>query len=174
MKKWGILMTLAMLMLLAGCQGQAADAPAAATTPQNTAQAQDTPEAAGEESFVFANLPMVDITEKLFIAQCNDVYLNPDDYQGKAIRLEGMYQFYANTQSGKTYHYVVRNGPGCCGADGSAGFEFVYDGVPPKENDWIEVIGTVEKMTIGDSEYIVLRAGSITVKQERGAEFVSN
>jgi len=168
MKKWGILLAMAMLMLLAGCQGQAADAPVAATTPQSTAQATQ------EAKVVFANLPMVDITEKMFIAQCNDVYLNPDDYQGKAIRLEGMYQFYADVQSGKAYHYVVRNGPGCCGSDGSAGFEFLYDGVPPQENDWIEVIGTVEKMTIGESEYIVLRAGSVTVKEERGAEFVSN
>ena len=76
MKKWGVLIALAMLMLLAGCQGQAANAPVAATAPQNTAQVQAAPEAAGEEKFDFENLPMVDITEKLFIAQCNDVYLN--------------------------------------------------------------------------------------------------
>ncbi len=162
MKKWSMLLALAMLLLLAGCQGRAADV-SASPPPEDAAAAQALPE-----------LPMVNITEKMFIAQCNDVYLNPDDYRGKAIRLEGMYDSFTDSTDGTVYHYVTRNSPGCCGADGSIGFEFLYDGETPQLNDWIEVIGTVEKMTVGESEYIVLRATKVTVLDVRGAEFVNN
>lgn len=158
MKRMLGLVLLVCALMLTGCQNQAAVAPVP------TAQA---PAAAPE-------IPVVEITEKLFIAQCNDVYLNPDDYQGKAIKLEGMYQTYVDLAGGNTYHYVMRRGPGCCGYDGSAGFEFLYDGELPKIDDWIEVVGTVEKMKEGEAEYIVLRASKVTVLTERGAEFVNN
>lgn len=162
MKKWSVLLVLVMLLSLVGCQGKAADSVATAP-PEADAAAQALPD-----------LPMVDITEKMFIAQCNDVYLNPDEYQGKAIRLEGMYQNFEDSTDGTQYHYVMRNSPGCCGADGTIGFEFLFDGEMPQFNDWIEVVGTVEKVTLGESEYIVLRALKVTVLNERGAEFVSN
>lgn len=159
MKKVLAFLLLACVWMLTGCQTQAAVVAPAPTEQLQTAA----PE-----------LPVVEITEKMFIAQCNDVYLNPDDYQGKAIRLEGLYTIYADDQSGKTYHYVMRYGPGCCGYDGSAGFEFLYDGELPKLDDWIELVGTVEKVTENDMEYIVLRASKVTVMEVRGAEFVSN
>ena len=159
MKKWLVLVLLVCVCMLAGCQTQAAVVAPAPTEPARTAA----PE-----------LPVVEITEKMFIAQCNDVYLNPDDYQGKAIRLEGLYSSQVDLEGNKAYHYVMRYGPGCCGYDGSAGFEFLYDGEMPQLNDWIEVVGTVEKMTENDMEYIVLRASKVTVLDVRGAEFVSN
>ncbi len=153
MKKVLACMLLACVWLLAGCQTQAA-----VVAPQTAA-----PE-----------LSVVEITEKMFIAQCNDVYLNPDDYQGKAVRLEGIYEGYMDEESGRTYHYIIRYGPGCCGYDGSAGFEFLFDGEIPKLNDWIEVVGTVEKVKENDAEYVVLQASKVTVLDVRGAEFVSN
>ena len=162
MKKWRLLLVVALLFFLAGCQGKAADV-SASPPPKSTAAAQALPE-----------LPMVDITEKMFIAQCNDVYLNPDEYLGKVLRLEGMYDNFTDPSDGTVYHYVLRNSPGCCGADGTIGFEFLYDGETPQLNDWIEVIGTVEKMTVGESEYIALRAVKVTVLDVRGAEFVNN
>ncbi len=159
MKKRLAVIMLVCVLVITGCQTRAVVAEPVATQQVQPAS----PE-----------LPVVEITEKMFIAQCNDVYFNPDDYQGKAIKLEGIYSNYKDEQSGKTYHYVMRYGPGCCGSDGSAGFEFMYDGDIPKLNDWIEVIGTVEKMMEDGVEYIVLRASKVTVLDVRGQEFVSN
>jgi uncharacterized membrane protein YcgQ (UPF0703/DUF1980 family) len=34
---------------------------------------------------------IVEIQEKMFIAQTNDIYLNPEDYIGKTIKLEGLF-----------------------------------------------------------------------------------
>lgn len=117
---------------------------------------------------------VLEIREKMFIAQCNDVYLNPQEYMGKAIKLEGIYDKYTDVEGGKAYNYVIRYGPGCCGNDGTAGFEFLYDGDLPELGDWIEAIGTVETVTENDYEYVVLRLSSLRVLTTRGAEFVTN
>lgn len=158
MRKHLILILIVCLLALTGCQNQGTITSSSAVQTHTAAP----------------QLQVVEISEKMFIAQCNDVYLNPDDYQGKLIQIEGIYMSYTDSDSGNAYHYVMRYGPGCCGNDGTAGFEFIYDGEMPKQEDWIEVIGTVEKVKENDTEYIVLRASKVTVLNVRGAEFVNN
>jgi hypothetical protein len=115
------------------------------------------------------------IREKLFIQQCNDVYLNPDEYVGRTIRLEGIYDEYLDEESGETSRYVIRYGPGCCGYDGMAGFEFMYDGeTKPKQDDWIEATGIVELVGPESESYVVLRLSGLRVMDTRGEEYVSN
>ncbi|MDR1021581.1 MAG: hypothetical protein LBL73_12535 [Synergistaceae bacterium] len=120
--------------------------------------------------------PVVEIRDKFFIQQCNDIYLNPTEYVGRTVRLEGIYDEFKDEQSGRTERYVIRYGPGCCGNDGVAGFEFFYDGdTAPKQDDWVEVTGTVD-MKKGDDgeEYLVLAPSELKVMAKRGQEFVEN
>ena len=72
----------------------------------------------------------IQIGEKMFIAQCNDIYVNAPDYIGKIISLEGLYKRSEYPFQGRIVveQYVMRYGPGCCGNDGSAGFEIDYNG----------------------------------------------
>lgn len=121
-----------------------------------------------DESDVFV------IKEKMFIAQCNDIYLNPKDYMDRTIQVEGMYGEFPNEEAGTTYRCVYRNGPGCCGNDGVAGFEMRYEGKLPKANDWIQVTGKIELDKEGDREYVVLKVTDLKVLEVRGAEFVAN
>lgn len=117
---------------------------------------------------------VIEITEKMFIAQCNDIYLNPDDYTGKTIRIEGMYNEVADTD-GITYLSVIRNGPGCCGNDGVAGFEFTdADALDCQIGDWISVEGIVTPLVLFEGvETVVIGEAKVTVKTERGAEYVT-
>ena len=115
---------------------------------------------------------IVDIKEKMFITQINDIYLNPEDYMDKKIRLEGYHSVYE--VDGKTLHGVIRNGPGCCGNDGVAGFEFVMNGEYPKANDWLRITGSIEVVKDKDTEYIRLNAEKVDILEERGADFVAN
>lgn len=115
----------------------------------------------------------VDITEKLYVSYINDIYVNAESYIGKMIRIEGMYL--GETYEGQNYYYVYRKGPGCCSNDGDmAGFEFTYNGDMPKNGDWIEVVGTLRQYMEGQLAYLTLDAVSVTVKDERGAEEVTN
>ncbi|MDR2616038.1 MAG: hypothetical protein LBC28_05595, partial [Oscillospiraceae bacterium] len=69
----------------------------------------------------------------------------------------------------------TRLGPGCCGNDGVAGFEFTCDALPElKENDWISVEGVLTPYTYDDGyESVIISDAVVTVKAERGAEYVS-
>ena len=120
-----------------------------------------------------AETEVLEIKEKMFVQQCNDIYFNADDYLGKTVRLEGMYLEIA-TSSGETNRYVYRKTPGCCGDDGAmAGFRVLLDESPSLEqNEWVEATGTVEPSS--GYENVVLRLSNLKVLDTRGAEFVSN
>lgn len=116
----------------------------------------------------------IDITEAVYVTSINEVYNNFRSYLGKVIRIEGM----AATEDfsadgGGVYHYVYRTGPGCCGTDGAmCGFEFTAADYPA-DNEWIEVIATLTSYEENGVTYLSLDAQHVTVKQERGAEVVS-
>jgi uncharacterized membrane protein YcgQ (UPF0703/DUF1980 family) len=114
------------------------------------------------------------LKDKLFIAQCNDIYLNPDEYMGKTIRWEGIYTGATNPETNQTFKFVIRYGPGCCGNDGTAGFEILYDGEPPKINDWVEASGKIEMIEENGEEFVAIRLSELKVLDVRGQEFVSN
>ena len=133
--------------------------------------------AAGQDVNQLSDDDIVEIRERMFIAQLNDIYLNQNDYIGKTIKYEGMFTSYTWEEMGLSYYLVYRQSPGCCGADGQAGFEVVWpDGsneAYPNENDWCEVMGTLDSYDEDGYSYLHIVLDSITVKSERGAEFVS-
>jgi uncharacterized membrane protein YcgQ (UPF0703/DUF1980 family) len=172
---------LAAVLLATSCQapgaGQATgDDGAASAVGRQSASSVDASTAAGGQPSDRSG-EVVEIPEKLFLAQLNDICLNPDDYMGKTIKYQGMLTFYYWDETDKNYYLVYRQSPGCCGADGQAGFEVIWpEGVDkgyPNENDWCEVVGTLESYVEFGQTYLRIRLESLTVLQERGLEFVS-
>ena len=125
--------------------------------------------------------------ENTYVTLINDVYNNPGNYLGKVVQIDGMFtseDFRA--QGGNIYYYVYRQGPGCCGNDGSmCGFEFktidgTYPDYTPKSGDdnaahpWIQVIGTLEQYYEGETgPYYTLNNATYQVMSTRGSEIVS-
>ena len=68
----------------------------------------------------------------------------------------------------------MRYGPGCCGNDGSAGFEIDYSGDDLTDNDWVRVLGTLDMVPREGTDYfrLVLRVMQIQKLEVRGSEFV--
>ena len=161
-----LLALFAFIYALPGCSGNK-DVPA-----ERSSQMQQPQTVEAEETQLEAAGDVVEIKEKMFITQINDIYLNADEYLNKKIKLEGFYSVYE--VEGKAVHSVIRNGPGCCGNDGVAGFEFVWDGEYPQENAWLRVVGTLEIKEEEGMEYMYLDAMEVEVLEERGAEFVEN
>ena len=60
----------------------------------------------------------LEISEKMFITQINDIYFNFDDYKDKTITVEGMYTLFYSPDGKESAPVVYRKGPGCCGNDG--------------------------------------------------------
>jgi hypothetical protein len=132
----------------------------------------------------------LEIREKMFIAQTNDVYLNPEDYLGKTIKLEGLFKIDQYVGADKEYCFVLRYGPGCCGNDGTAGFEVAW-GRPqpyagpgavktlplgpayPAVDAWVEAVGVLDTYEEDGYPYLYLDLVALTEKEDRGAEFVT-
>ena len=161
MKKIIPLLALILILLSACSSGNAAQT-AEASPVQSSEPVISIPEI--DESQI------TEITEKMFIEQVNDVYLNPDDYLGKPLKLEGVYESFYLEDTAETVRYVRRLGPGCCGDDGFVGFEIIFAGEYPEANDWVELIGIFEEYEENDMQYFRIRAASLTVMDERGKE----
>jgi len=122
---------------------------------------------------------VVEIKEKMFIAQTNDIYINKNDYLGKTIKYEGIFDTSMWRGNGKIYRFVIRLGPGCCPGDNSAaGFEVVWDGDNsgkpyPKKNDWVEAAGILHEYDDDGIPSLRLALTSLTVLSKRGKEKVT-
>ncbi|GMO34290.1 MAG: hypothetical protein Ta2F_10380 [Termitinemataceae bacterium] len=122
---------------------------------------------------------VVEIKEKMFLAQVNDVYLNSEDYLGKTIKLEGLFKLEKYGENEDPYCFVLRYGPGCCGSDGNAGFEVAWDKqnaadrTMPKEDDWVEAVGILRSEENDDASFLYLALLELNVLEKRGQEYVA-
>lgn len=117
---------------------------------------------------------ILEISEKMFLAQINDIYFNFDDYKNKTIIVEGLFSSFTSRDGTRKVPVIYRYGPGCCDNDGWGGFLLEYAGKLPNENDWIRVTGTPERITTPEGyTNLVLNVISIEVKTNRGKELVA-
>jgi uncharacterized membrane protein YcgQ (UPF0703/DUF1980 family) len=112
------------------------------------------------------------IKDRFFIQQVSDINLNPQDYKDKVIQIEGLFRKYIDTDNVERY-VVYRKTAGCCGDDGSSGFEFAYEKEKMNfaQGQWILVEGNVAKRNAGKNSTIYLEAISV-VEKPKGKEFV--
>jgi uncharacterized membrane protein YcgQ (UPF0703/DUF1980 family) len=116
---------------------------------------------------------IVEIRERMFLGQVMDVYVNPYDYLGKIIKLEGIFLTQENEEPKEFYNLVVRYGPGgCCGVDGLVGFEVKWEDRArqfPEVGSWVEAVGVLKK----DNTYLYMDLYQLNVLKKRGQEYVS-
>jgi zinc transport system permease protein len=123
--------------------------------------------------------PIIEIKEKMFIAQTTDVYENADDYLGKIIKIQGLFKQEQYAGIDDPYCFVLRYGPGCCGGDSNAGFEVAWDkNIPPDNSypsvdEWVEAVGKLDYYEEDGYPYLYIALSSLKVLDERGAEFVT-
>jgi len=118
---------------------------------------------------------IIEIGEKMFIAQIQDIYLNTKDFLGKTIKLEGI--FTGVLWEEINYYYVIRYVPDeCCGAE-SVGFEVKWPQARmepyPENNSWVEATAVLKLYKKDSFLRPYLELTSLTVLDTRGAEFVS-
>lgn len=177
MKKFIVLLILLALSFTA-C-GSEENTPSSSSQSSSSSTSSAVHNAAWEDSGTEANADsgdVIEIKERLFIAQTNDIYLNGYDYLGRTIKYEGIFKEMEYLSLDITVLYVIRYGPGCCGYDGEAGFEVYWEDETaqwPNEDDWCEVTGVLEEYERNGLRFLRLRLTSLKVLDTRGAEYVS-
>ncbi len=103
------------------------------------------------------------MSSTMVYSQVYDMMLNPTEYDGKSIKLEGTFysEYYELTNT--TYNFVIINdATGCC----PQGLEFapIEEGTElPEQGAMIEMTGTFDKYDEGNNSYYRINADSITV-----------
>lgn len=124
---------------------------------------------------------LLEIKEKMFVGQINDIYLNHEDYLGRVIKYQGIFKreyLGLNTVDENTepFYYVIRYGPGCCGYDANVGFEVAWPkgskNTYPQNNEWVEAVGILTADKKDSFTYLYVKLLSLTVMTERGRETV--
>ena len=123
------------------------------------------------------NADMV-IGDNYFDTTISDMYINPEDYYGSKIQIEGMYL------TDGSYTSVGRYSTSSLCAYCPAGYSFIeyqLDGTIDKklepEKDWIKIIGTLEKANDETSfyqDYFYIKALNIEIMNEKGNDTVNN
>lgn len=122
---------------------------------------------------------VIEIREHMFIGQISDIYMNLRDYSGKKIKYQGIFGQAVDKETGGPLYSVFRQTPGCCGNDGIAGLEVVWDkdGKYPDKDAWVEAAGILEVLTLKEDggliRYPRLRLTSLQVLEKEGARFVT-
>jgi zinc transport system permease protein len=175
-----LLVAFVLLVSMGSC-GKGKTSPLPASTITNNAGTSSIAVTAGSKTANTAKASskggIVEIKEKMFIAQTNDVYLNTDEYLGRTIKLEGLFKYEQYAGIDTAYCFVLRYGPGCCGNDGNAGFEVAWDhDAPPpypEVDAWVEAVGTLSTYEEDGYPYVYISLSSLKVLDKRGAEYVT-
>ena len=156
---------------------------AATGTPLPTESSAESPTAtvgtiADTDQTTAANGQLIDIeiTDDNYLMDVTEIGGNAAPYLGKIIALDGMFTTVSYGEGGPVYHLVYRQSPSCCGNEGFAGFEVIWDdpnAIYPAENDWVRAVGVLEQYLEDGMAYLQLRLISLDVLPERGEETVS-
>ena len=112
------------------------------------------------------------IREQTFVATVDSIYRDTEYYQTSYdyIKYVGFVLTQADpNDKSKSYTWVCRYGPGCCGSGTTPGFLVVYDGELPKEKTWVEVTGKIKTAAKGDPiyEYLYDLLGTLYTEDEK-------
>jgi len=139
-----ILAIIMALLLLAGCTSSAGEA----------------------EDSVF------EISERFFSTQFVEIFLNVDDFIGRTIRYEGIFEEF-NNASGEHFYVVFRYIVGCCGIEGHLGLELILNDIEPlPDGTWTEVSGILAMHEEGGQSVLRLDVISLVELDTRGLEAV--
>ena len=137
----------------------------------------------GNERNGRAGTGVVEIRENMFITQINAINLNPRDYIGRTIRLEGMFRHFQ--WDGNNMYFVIRTTPGCCEDFGEIGFRVTWkpdyqgfddgsDGKTyPTRDDWVEAQGVLNYFERFGQPMLYIALSELNVLERRGREFVT-
>jgi len=121
----------------------------------------------------------VELNDRFFVAQTEEIYKNSEDYLGKTIKYEGILKVYDVYGADTKYYLVIRYvsyGLGCCAVDttidASVGFCVKWDKEYPSENDWVEAVGVLEEAEVNNKKYLRIALTSLKKLPTRGKEIV--
>ena len=111
--------------------------------------------------------PDIDLTEMsstMIYSEVLRMMMNPEEYEGKTIRIFGAYTFFHDTEHDQYFYAcIVKDATQCCaqGLEFALNEEYVYPDDYPEEGDEITVTGVFHVVTEGNFKVMRLYDGVI-------------
>ncbi len=119
-------------------------------------------ESAGKDGSVDVDLSALSST--MIYAQVNDMIMEPGNYMGQTVKMNGTFAVYQDESTGNNYYAcIIKDATACC----AQGIEFELEGEPsypadyPEEGAEITVVGTFDTYEEGGMEYCTLRNAKV-------------
>ncbi|MCR5182740.1 MAG: hypothetical protein K6D56_06920 [Clostridia bacterium] len=151
-----IILCLAMIFALPGC-GKTSESsePAPVTDTQSQEAA---PEIEDETENI--DVDLTTLSNTMVYSEVYNMVMNPDDYEGKIVKMNGLFAVYYDEQANKYYFgCIIQDATACCaqGIEFELAGEHVFPDDYPEVNDEISVIGEFDTYEDGNYIYCVLR-----------------
>ena len=118
----------------------------------------------GQSAAGAVDVDLVRMSSTVAYAQANEMLENPEEYEGKTVRLEGLFYAYDESVLGESYYAcAVSDATSCCTVE--IEFTFPEEEEPedlPEEEEEIEVVGTFEVFQRGDYTFCRLKDAKVT------------
>lgn len=132
--------------------------------PEVSASVEETPESESAEEVTAeisdVDLDLTQLSKTMVYAEVYNIMVNPEDYVGKTVRMNGDYYIYTDDTTGQQYFYcVIRDATACC----AQGIEFVltddykFPEDYPEEGAFVTVSGRFDTYMEDDLLYCTLR-----------------
>ncbi|WP_313578724.1 hypothetical protein [Lacrimispora sp.] len=121
-----------------------------------TEQFQDDPAGSGNNTGF--DIDLTKLSSTMVFSEVYNMMISPEEYMGKTIKAEGIFQVYQDSNNNNFYALVIADATACC----QQGLELIWDGDPaypddyPDENSEIEITGVYQSyMEEGNTYYYV-------------------
>ena len=139
--------------------------PTSTPTPIPVPEVEEPEDKEEEENAVLSTTEGIDIdltslSATLVYSEVYNMMYTPENYVGKVVKMEGMYSFYQDENSGNEYYScIIRDATACC----AQGLEFI-PGNPealPDNGEDVIVVGVFDTYNEGDYMYCTLRNATV-------------
>ncbi len=145
-------------------EAQAEETEAVKEEPEVSASVEETSESESVEEVTAeisdVDLDLTQLSKTMVYAEVYNIMVNPEDYVGKTVRMNGDYYIYTDDTTGQQYFYcVIRDATACC----AQGIEFVltddykFPEDYPEEGAFVTVSGRFDTYMEDDLLYCTLR-----------------
>lgn len=145
-------------------EAQAEETEAVKEEPEVSASVEETRESESVEEVTAeisdVDLDLTQLSKTMVYAEVYNIMVNPEDYVGKTVRMNGDYYIYTDDTTGQQYFYcVIRDATACC----AQGIEFVltddykFPEDYPEEGAFVTVSGRFDTYMEDDLLYCTLR-----------------
>jgi hypothetical protein len=126
-----------------------------------TEQFQDDP--AGSTNNTGFDIDLTKLSSTMVFSEVYNMMISPEEYMGKTIKAEGIFQVYQDSNNNNFYALVIADATACC----QQGLELIWDGDPaypddyPVENSEIEITGVYQSYIEEGNTYYYVQVNDV-------------